>query len=120
MLGNLKFLLIIGMLVVRNVISRLAGGISATRISPLQRIYDSLTAAPLTNLDPSSSSQLIDCMSYMDQITLEDLGLSEAALSKVRDSVCMTITSCSAFDIAVFILPRYCTCYRDNLKPLQT
>ena len=103
---NQKVLLFTSMLVVRNVISRLSGSITPSRISPLQRIYDSLTASPLTNLDPSSSSRLMECMSYMDLITLEDLGLSDLALSKVRDSVCMTITSCSAFDIAVFILPR--------------
>lgn len=93
----------------------------AAELHPLQRIYNELASIDGEGFlravtEPYSCPQIVNCLKLMNQVTLSDLGLTERMVSSLRDSVCLSVASCSSaavedrgFDIAAFVLPQGAT-----------
>ena len=82
--------------------------------NPLQKIYDILSPLNESHIRsivsaPEESIHIKECIDSMENITLNDVGLSSSSLSRIKDCVCMNIYSCKKFHIAVFIIPTGCS-----------
>jgi hypothetical protein len=101
----------------RNILS----GRSASN-SSIQKLYDAIVTTNRVKSSSSSSSldgesrvkyedslqyrtNLHACMDLMETVSLEDIGVKEQQISRLKDAVCMTIVENKDFEIAVFILP---------------
>ena len=77
--------------------------------SSLQEIADTLRGikdmdTSITN--PSKCEHLSKVMSLMSEVTLADVGLSAASISRSKYSLCMDIVKTPSFHTAVFLLPQ--------------
>ena len=112
-LPRLIFVLILSIMFLKRAFSVFAKGLRRQQSSAIQRMYNELVKSTKTSSNLRESAEaaafpaphLRECMKAMEGVTLQDLGLSAAALSRVREAVCMTVVSSQDFDIAVFILP---------------
>jgi hypothetical protein len=76
---------------------------------PLQNLYDQLSA--IDNIweaarNPTQNEHLCAAVELMNQVRLEDLGISHDFLSNLAYGQSMTIAETPNFDIAVFMLPK--------------
>lgn len=87
------------------------------RLSPLLRsssshvqgMYDALASirdVPRSVAEPDMCPHVQECLSLMNAVTLEELGLRHEQMERLRDSVCMSIVQTPSFNMAVFLLPR--------------
>jgi hypothetical protein len=77
----------------------------------IQIIYETLAGIhdiSKSSHDPVQCSNLLACMSAMNDVTLQELGLSKLYLEHLEESVCLDICTSRKFSIAVFIIPRGC------------
>ena len=82
-----------------------AGGANA-----IQRIYDSLASIPASTFDrsvqrPGECLAIQACLSHLEGVTLEDLGLTVDAVKLLKRPLCMHVHSSPSFDLSVFLLP---------------
>jgi hypothetical protein len=100
----------------KNIFSVVSG--RSTSNTSIQKLYDAVVATnrvklSLLSLDSRDKyedsvqykTNLQVCMDLMETVSLEDIGIKEQQISRLKDSICMTIASNKDFDIAVFILP---------------
>lgn len=76
---------------------------------PLQALYERLSSIQNINEvlnDPRGNEQIKAALSLMDQVTLEELGLSMDYFLDLSYGQSMTIVETPLFDIAAFILPK--------------
>jgi hypothetical protein len=75
---------------------------------PLQQLVQALQAMddPAQSDQQQPSPQVRAVLSLMDQVTLDELGLTQECLSRLPYGQSMTIAETARFDVAVFMLPR--------------
>lgn len=82
---------------------------SSFRGNPIQRVYDSLISIKDFDMacrHPEISAYIHSCMSAMNEITLQDLGMDVSDLNAIEDSQCMNISINSQFHITAFLIPK--------------
>lgn len=74
----------------------------------IRKIHNLLTQVPDTCAlvdDPEKSEAIATAMSVMDELVLEDVGLTDRRVASADYSQCFEVFSCEKFQFAVFIIP---------------
>jgi cysteamine dioxygenase len=80
-----------------------------TARSTIQSIYDSLIEVKDLKecvANPAQNVHIRKCIEAMNNLELSNIGLDNRMVSRIQDSVCMSIACHDNFDIAVFIIPK--------------
>lgn len=80
--------------------------------NPIQGVYDHIKSIKRMDIvvdEPFRCGQVAECLSLMDKLTLNDIGLSTQELSEISSGQCVNIADENNFQISAFILPKGCS-----------